>query len=474
MPGKNIWIPISNRIITPYSNKMASKHPEHDELKKNHFGEDFLWGVSSSALQTEGAHNADGKGMSIWDKFASKRNKIRNRDTPHVACDFYRQYKNDIGIIKKLSVPNFRFSISWSRILPDGIGKVNEKGLEYYNDVIDSCLANDIEPWITLYHWDLPYELEKRGGWANREILKWFEEYVTVCVNAFQHKVKYWIVLNEPMVFTGGGYFMGIHAPGKRGISNFLKAVHHAMLAQSVGLRTIKKLQSDAFVGTTFSCSYVTPYSNSEKDIQAAKRVDALLNRTFIEPLLGLGYPTDVLPFLKKINKYKHVGDDELMRSDFDFIGIQNYTREVVASRFYIPYMKALIIPADKRKVHHTLMDWEVYPEAIYEMIKKFSAYDAIKKIIITENGASFPDELQSGSVEDNDRERFLKSYLQQVLKAKQEGYKIDGYFVWALTDNFEWAEGYRQRFGLVYIDYKTQKRVIKKSGHWYKSFLEN
>jgi beta-glucosidase len=446
---------------------------EHNKLNKNRFGEHFFWGVSSSALQTEGAYDADGKGLSIWDEFALRKNKIIENHTPFEASNFYTNYKEDIALIKELSIPNFRFSISWPRILPHGTGKVNEKGLAYYDNLINTCIAKGIEPWITLYHWDLPLELEKQGGWANRKILHWFQEYVETCVNAFKHKVKYWIVLNEPMVFTGAGYFMGVHAPGKRGISLFLKAMHHATLCQSIGFHTIKKNQPEAIVGTTFSCSYITPYSNSKSDIQAAHRVDALLNRTFIEPLLGLGYPIDDLPFLKKINDIKHRGDDALMYADFDFIGLQNYTREVVASRFYIPYMRAKLIPADKRKVHHTLMDWEVYPEAIYEMIKKFSQYKSIKKIIITENGASFPDEVIDGVIHDADRQRFISSYLQQVLRAKEEGYKADGYFVWSLTDNFEWAEGYRQRFGLIYVDYPTQQRIIKQSGYWYKTFLE-
>lgn len=442
------------------------------ELNKHLFGDDFIWGVSASALQSEGAHNVDGRGLSIWDDFSLRRNKILNKHTPFESCNFYSNYKEDIALINQLSIPNFRFSISWPRILPFGTGKVNEKGLAYYESLIDACLSRGIEPWVTLYHWDLPLELEKQGGWANRKILQWFQQYVEICVSAFKHKVKHWMVLNEPMVFTGAGYFMGVHAPGKRGIDIFLRALHHAMLCQSIGFHTIKKNQPDAFVGTTFSCSLITPYSNAKSDIQAAQRVDALLNRTFIEPLLGLGYPQEDLPFLKKINNIKQRGDDALMYADFDFIGIQNYTREVVSGRFYIPYMRAKVIPADKRKVYHTLMDWEVYPEPIYEMIKKFNSYKSIKKIIITENGASFPDELINGQIYDIDRQRFIASYLQQVLRAKQEGYKVDGYFVWSLTDNFEWAEGYRQRFGLIYVDYKTQERIIKQSGYWYKNLI--
>lgn len=452
------------------SKKNSSEYS--DDPKRKEFGDEFVWGVAASAMQSEGAHDADGKGLSIWDDFASKKKKILNNDSPSISADFFNKYREDIRLVKEMGIPNFRFSISWPRIMPDGNGKVSNKGLSFYHKVINTCHEMGVEPWITLYHWDLPLALEKQGGWTSREMLTWFEEYVRVCVNEFKDKVKYWMVLNEPMVFTGAGYFLGVHAPGKKGLANFLSAMHHAVLCQAIGLKTIKTIDPKAQVGTTFSCSYVTPYSNSTLDIEAAKRIDALLNRAFIEPSLGLGYPTETIPFLKKIQKYMQPGDEELMKADFDFIGIQNYTREVVEYTFFIPYLKAKLVPADKRKVYHTLMDWEVYPEAIYEMIKKYNHYKGIKKLIITENGASFPDEVVKDKVDDKDREHFLRSYIAQVLKAKKEGYKIDGYFVWSLTDNFEWAEGYHQRFGLVYVNFNTQRRIIKRSGNWYKEFL--
>lgn len=441
-------------------------------VKREEFGSDFYWGISASALQTEGAYNADGKGLSIWDEFSKRRNKILNKDTPNIAADFYSKFEEDIAIIKALNIPNFRLSFAWSRILPNGIGAINPEGLKYYHKVIDCCIANGIEPWVTLYHWDLPQELENKGGWTNREIIHWFENYIKVCVHEFKGKVKYWMVINEPMAIAGAGYFLGIHAPGKKGKSNFLLAMHHVALCQAIGLRTIKSIQPDAQVGSTFSCSYITPYSNSDRDRRAADRIDALLNRAFIEPALGMGYPIDSLPFLGDIKKYMLPGDEDLLKANFDFIGIQNYTREVVKFCFYIPYLFAKFVPADKRKVYHTLMDWEVYPESIYEMIKKYAQYKGIPKLIITENGASFPDEIIDGVVNDRDRTRFIQLYLEQVLKAKNEGLNVHGYFVWALTDNFEWTEGYRQRYGLVYIDFQTQKRTIKDSGYWYRDFL--
>jgi beta-glucosidase len=441
----------------------------HDELNKKLFGDNFAFGVSLSALQTEGAFDEDGKGLSIWDTFQ----KIKNKDNPKIACDFYNRYKEDIAIAASLNITNFRFSLSWSRILPSGTGTVNQTGLDFYHRVIDACRENNIEPWITLYHWDLPQVLEDKGGWTNRAMIDWFSEYVSVCVRAFKDKVKYWMVLNEPMAFTGAGYFLGDHAPGKKGLKNFLQAVHHTAMCQGAGYRMIKKEYQEAEVGSTFSCSYFTPYSTSARDIQAVNRIDALLNRLFVETSLGLGYPFDDLPILKKIEKYFHAGDLELMKADFDFIGIQNYTREAVKHTFYHPRLKATLVPADKRKVYHTSMNWEVYPESIYEMIKKFSAYRGVKKIIVTENGAAFPDKVENGKINDEERIHYLSQYIQQVLRAKQEGYPVNGYFVWSLTDNFEWAEGYHPRFGLVYIDFKNQQRIIKESGYWYKKLLE-
>ena len=447
---------------------------ERNLFKRTDFGDEFVWGVSASALQTEGAHDKDGKGISIWDDFANQKKKILNKDSSNVAADFYHNYKEDIALIKQMGIPNFRFSISWPRILPEGTGKINKKGLAFYHAVIDECLLHGITPWVTLYHWDLPLTLQNKGGWTNREIIDWFKEYASICLNEYKDKVKNWMVLNEPMVFTGAGYFLGVHAPGKKGIANFLQAMHHAVLCQAIGFRTIKEIDSSAKVGTTYSCSYITPRSKSTYDIDAAKRIDALLNRTFIEPSLGLGYPMQSLPFLKKIKKYIKDGDEELMKVDFDFIGIQNYTREVVAYNFFIPFLKAKLIPADKRKVFHTQMDWEVYPEAIYQMIKKFGHYKGVKELYVTENGAAFPDKIENGEIDDKQRLNFINDYLNEVLNAKKDGHKIHGYFVWSLTDNFEWAEGYHQRFGLIHIDFNTQKRTIKNSGKWYANFLKS
>ncbi|WP_433813091.1 GH1 family beta-glucosidase [Flavobacterium johnsoniae] len=445
---------------------------ENSFLNKNQFGEDFLWGVSTAAFQIEGAHDSDGKGSSIWDVFTSQKGKIKNGHHALTACDFYNSYQNDIDLIRELNIPNFRFSISWPRIMPTGVHLVNQAGIDYYNKIIDSLLASGIEPWITLYHWDLPHALEVKGGWTNRESVNWFSEYVEVCAQYFGDRVKNWMVINEPSVFTGAGYFLGIHAPGKKGITNYLKAMHHVTLATAAGARILRNKVPEANIGTTFSCTHIEPATESAKDVEAAKRVDTLLNRTFIEPILGLGYPQKDLPVLKKLNNYILEDDLNNLDFDFDFIGLQCYTREVVKSSILTPYIGAELVSAEKRNVISTEMGWEVYPPALYHVLEKFNKYDKIKKIIITENGAAFPDTVTNGKVFDIKRTHYIQDHLEQILKAKKNGLNVEGYFVWSLTDNFEWAEGYNARFGLIHVDFETQKRTIKNSGLWFKDFL--
>lgn len=446
-------------------------HIETSNLNKTLFGDNFVWGVSVAAAQIEGAPDADGRGQSVWDVFSQTKNKILNHDSPHIACDFYNRYREDILLIKALNIPNFRFSIAWPRIMPNGTGAVNQAGIDFYNRVIDFCLEQGIEPWVTLYHWDLPYELEIRGGWTNREIVNWFTDYVRICAENFGDRVKHWMVMNEPAVFTGAGYFLGIHAPGRTGLRNFLPAVHHAVLCMAEGGRTLRQICKDAQIGTTFSCSHIEPHSKRRRDVAAAKRADAFINRLFFEAVSGMGYPDDVKVF-REIKKLMQPGDEELMKFDFDFIGLQNYTREIVKATIFVPYIGAKLVKAKKRKVPQTAMGWEIHPPAIYEVIKKFSAYPNIKKIIITENGAAFPDKVEHGEINDPERLHYLQQHIAQVLKAKNEGCNVAGYFIWTLTDNFEWAEGYHARFGIIHIDFKTQQRTIKASGKWYGRFL--
>jgi len=440
---------------------------------KADFGEDFRWGVSTAAYQIEGAHNTDGKGPSIWDTFVQKKNKIYQNQNGNTACNFYHHYADDIALMYKLKIENYRFSLSWSRIMPHGTGAINHKGIDFYDRVIDFCLELGIEPWVTLYHWDLPHALQLRGGWTNRDVVGWFSDFTECCIKHFGDRVKHWMVLNEPMVFTGAGYFFGVHAPGKKGLSNFLAAVHHAALCQADGGRIIKALRGDCKVGTTFSYSHIDPFRpNNEKDVMAAYKADTLLNRLFIEPLLGMGYPTNGLKILQRIERFMYPGDEKRLVFNMDFVGLQNYTRELVSHAALMPFVKAKIVKASKRNAPHTLMDWEVHPPAIYKALKRLNEYSGIKEIIVTENGAAFMDAITEQGVDDHQRVQFLQDYIGQVLLAKQEGVKVGGYFVWTLMDNFEWAEGFYPRFGLVYVDFKTQQRIVKKSGHWYSSFL--
>ena len=440
----------------------------------NNFDQNFKWGVSTAAYQIEGAHQADGKGPSVWDVFANTKGKIAGNQNGNIACDYYHRYAQDISLMRQLQIPHYRFSIAWSRLLPHGIGAFNQEGIDFYNRVIDFCLEQGIEPWITLYHWDLPQELEKKGGWTNRAVLGWFEEYVTLCLKHFGDRVKHWMILNEPMVFTGAGYFLGVHAPGRKGLNNFLSATHHATLCQAAGGRMVKSFLPDVKVGTTFSCSLVHPATQKPSDIIAANRIDALLNRLFVEPLAGLGYPVKDLKFLQRMEKYVKDGDESKLAFDMDFIGVQNYTREIVAASWLRPLLWAKLHPAEKRNVATTAMRWEIYPECIYEMLVKFNQYTCFKEMIVTENGAAFPDTvLANGSVDDTHRKQYLDQHIAQVLRAKKAGVRVNGYFVWSFTDNFEWAEGYHPRFGLVHVDFETQKRTIKSSGHWYSQLIQ-
>ncbi len=444
-------------------------------MVRGDFGSEFEWGVSSAAFQTEGAWDADGKGRSIWDVFSTRKGKIKGAQHACTACNFYHGYQEDIALVQALNIPNFRFSIAWPRIFPEGVGQANPRGLDFYDRVVDSCLEQGITPWLTLYHWDLPQVLQDKGGWTNRDILSWMEEYAGYVTSRLGDRVKHWMVLNEPTVFTGAGYFFGVHAPGLTGLRNFFPAAHHAALVMGRIGRLIRAEVHDAQIGTTFSCSSIHPASNRQRDLKAAIRADALINRMFIEPILGLGYPICDLKALAGIEKYMQAGDEEALPFDFDFVGIQNYTREVVASSLFVPYLQARLVPAAKRKVPGiTAMGWEVYPQAIYEMIQKFNSYPNMPKLIITENGAAFADTVIDGQVKDHERKQYLMDHLAQVLKAKREGLNVHGYFVWTLTDNFEWAEGYHARFGLVYVDFDTQRRIVKDSGKWYGTFLSN
>ncbi|MBK8567116.1 MAG: beta-glucosidase [Saprospiraceae bacterium] len=446
-------------------------------LTKADFGPNFKWGVATASYQIEGAWQEDGKSPSIWDTFAHGKKNIKTGENADVSCDFYHRYTSDLELLKALNFKVFRFSLAWPRLLPDGPGKPNQKGIDFYNRVIDKCLELGLEPWPTLYHWDLPQVLEDKGGWANRDVVDWFSGYTDLATRSFGDRVKNWMVLNEPFAFTTLGYMLGWHAPGKKGLKDYLPAVHHAALVQAEGGRIVRANVPGANVGTTYSTSFVEPKSDAEKHVKAAKRMDAMLNRLFVEPVLGMGYPTDTLPFLKKIEeKHAKPGDMERMKFDFDFIGVQNYFRVIGKKSLKTPVLWANEEPAAKRGIpadQITDMGWEVTPDGIRQILKQFAAYPGIKKIIVTENGAAFPDVVENGAVHDQLRLKYYQDYLGKVLQAKQEGVPVEGYFCWTFLDNFEWAEGFRPRFGLVHVDYDTQVRTVKDSGKWFQGFLK-
>lgn len=439
---------------------------------KKDFGKDFLWGVAQASYQTEGAWNTDGKSPSVWDVFSHKKGKIERNENGDIATDFFHKYKEDIQLVKSMNFDAFRFSLSWPRILPDGIGTVNQKGIDFYNNIIDECIKNDIQPWITIYHWDHPQILEDKGGWTNREMLDWFSEYCETVSKAFGGRVKNWMILNEPFSFTVNGYFTGDMAPGKKGLNNLLKAVHNANLCQAEGGRIVRRNVADANIGTTQFMAYIEPFR--PQDESAALKFDALINRIFLEPSLGLGYPTDSWKYLKKIEKYIQEGDIERMKFDFDFIGLQYYFRLIIKKSAFMPYIHAIEVKPAKRMVKMNEMDCEVYPQGLFHLLNKLSSYEGIKKIHVTENGVCYKDILENEQINDTQRIEFFENHLEQILKAKNSGINVDGYFVWSLTDNFEWDKGFRPRFGLVYVDFKNNyKRFIKNSGLWFKNFLQ-
>lgn len=441
-------------------------------LKKSDFGKNFKWGVTISGFQNEGSPIKGGKSPSIWDVHVAKPNVVKNGDVIGDATDFYHRYKQDIKLAKSLHFNVFRFAPAWTRILPDGTGPINSKGIDYYNKVIDSCLKNGIEPWLSLYHWDLPQVLEAKGGWTNRDVVSWYSEFADVCTRRFGDRVKNWIVMNEPMTFTGMGYFMGYHAPGRKGVTNFLQSAHHATLAMAAGGRIVRANVPDGRCGPALSCSYVCPVDEKPANVRAAARVEAMLNRFYLEPLLGLGYPTDVMPALRWIERYFQHGDEERMVFDFDFIGLQYYFRVVSKFSLTPPILFASEVPAVTRKAKINLMNLDVYPQGLLNVLEFYARYPQIKTITLTESGVCFPDYPMEGKVHDVSRLKYHQDILKQVKKAIRQGIPIDGYFAWTLTDNFEWVEGFEPRFGLVYTNFETQERIVKDSGLWFKRWL--
>jgi len=437
------------------------------------FPDNFVWGAATASYQIEGAYNEDGKGESIWDRFCRTPGKVQDGDRGGIACDFYHRYRDDVKLMKSMSLNAYRFSIAWSRIFPQGKGQVNQRGLDFYERVVDELLDSGIEPFVTLYHWDLPQALQEKGGWANRDTIGYFKDYAEEVSRKLGDRVHFWITHNEPWVVSFLGHHSGIHAPGIKNLSTALKVSHHLLLSHGETVAVIRDNGDEKTqVGITLNLSPVYPVSESEEDKKAAKRWDGYLNRWFLEPIYKGSYPEDMLALYGDKAPEIQAQDLERISTKTDFLGVNYYTRTVVKAD-----KKEVFLGLSQVKptgAEYTEMDWEIYPPGIYEILKRVhNDYDA-PVIYITENGVAFPDKIdKNGRVNDESRIEYLKGHFLQAHRAIEDGVKLSGYFVWSLLDNFEWAYGYSKRFGLIYTDYPTQKRIIKASGWWYKKVIE-
>jgi beta-glucosidase len=438
------------------------------------FPKGFFWGTATASYQIEGAWNEDGKGESIWDRFAHTSGKIKNGDTGDVACDSYHRWREDLDLMRAMNLNSYRFSIAWPRIQPSGSGAVNAKGFDYYSRLVDAVLEARIRPLVTLYHWDLPQALEDAGGWTNRDTGGRFSDYVQLVAQKLGDRVSDWMIFNEPTAFVDLGYLEGTHAPGRASLLDFLRATHVVNLAQGAGFRALKAACPTARVGTAFSMSSCEPATNSEADKLAAERAHAITNIWFLEPALRGRYP-EALTFLPERAMRIQSGDMETIRAPLDFIGINLYYRIIasgsgVIERTTHPQEWLLPVKMDGgQQGPKTGFGWEVWPKALYDMVMRISRDYNRPVIEITESGCSYNDVPDAGgAIHDTQRIEYHRGYLAALARSIAEGADVRGYHAWSLMDNFEWADGYSQRFGLAYVDFKTQQRTIKDSGRWY------
>lgn len=432
---------------------------------------EFVWGVATSSYQIEGAANEDGRGKSIWDTFCKVPGKVANFDNGDMACDHYHRYKEDLDLMKWMGVKAYRFSVAWPRVIPDGVGRVNEMGLDFYDRLIDSLLEREIAPWLTMYHWDLPEALQIRGGWNNREVVEWFGEYAEVLTSRFGDRVKNWMTLNEPLCSAWLGHLYGDMAPGIKDLQTALNVSHHLLMSHGLACQVIRSNVSEANVGIVINVTPAVPATDSQEDSNAAQLADGFDNRWFLDPVFGRTYPADVIDTLGASPEI-HSGDMKLIAQDLDFLGVNFYFRQTVAAD---QNSKPLPIRSVNREnVKRTAMNWEVHPQAFEEILLRISKEYSPKAIYITENGSAWNDEVINGEIIDDERIDYLARHLDAMRSAREQGAPILGYFAWSFLDNFEWAYGYEKRFGLIYVDYKTQKRTPKKSAFFYRQLLLN
>ncbi|MCZ7574791.1 MAG: GH1 family beta-glucosidase [Ardenticatenaceae bacterium] len=442
------------------------------------FPPDFIWGVATSAYQIEGAWDEDGKGESIWDRFAHTPGTIVDGTNGDVACDHYHRWPEDIALMKSLGIQAYRFSVSWPRILPAGRGTVNRAGLDFYSRLVDGLLEAGITPFVTLYHWDLPQVLQDEGGWPARATAEALVEYAGVVSRHLGDRVKHWITHNEPWCISILSHQIGEHAPGLHDGNAALRAAHHTLLSHGWALPVIRSNSPAAAAGITLNLTPAVPASLSEADARAARRFDGFFNRWFLDPLYGRGYPADTVSDYTALGylpaeglPFVRAGDLESIATPTDFLGVNYYTRAILRDEQALDNLPQTTFPAPESE--RTTMDWEVYPDGLYQILRRLHVEYRPAKMFVTENGASYPDEPDAnGHVKDLRRLDYLRRHFMAAHRAIAEGFPLAGYFVWSLVDNFEWARGYTQRFGIVLVDCKTRRRVPKESALWYKDII--
>lgn len=430
------------------------------------FPRNFLWGAATAAYQIEGAWNEDGKGESIWDRFSHTEGTIANADTGDTACDHYHRFDEDIELMRELGIKAYRFSISWPRIFPDGKGLVNLAGLDFYSRLVDKLLSAGIQPFATLYHWDLPQKLQELGGWTNREVSSHFADYAAVISKHLGDRVTNWITINEPWVVANLGFKTGEHAPGIKDEKVSLQVAHHLLVAHGKATQALRADHAHSRVGIALDMRPTTPASDKPEDIQAAWKTWTREARWYMDPLFRAYYPPDI--WTEYGSKVPHVKprDMSVISQNLDFLGINYYTRTVCSEKGPVKKVEGST---------YTEMGWEVTPDAFGKMLIEISKEYNLPPIFITENGAAFKDIVgPNGEIEDQERLVYLRDHLLQVRVAIEDGVDVQGYFVWSLLDNFEWALGYDKRFGIIRVDFDTLKRTVKKSGHWYSSVIKN
>lgn len=440
------------------------------------FPDGFVWGAATASYQIEGAATADGRGASIWDTFSATPGKVLNGDTGAVACDHYNRYADDIRLMRdEIGLDAYRFSIAWPRILPQGDGAVNPAGLDFYDRLVDGLLEAGITPYATLFHWDLPQAMEDRGGWPHRGVVDAYINYADVTTRRLGDRVKHWMTFNEPWVFTFIGYGTGRHAPGRTSWADYLAGMHHFLLAHAGAVPVIRQNSASASVGLVLNLNWADAASDSAEDQAAVARAMSFQNNWILDPLYRGQYPADMTAIYEEAGIMPEIRDGDMaqIQGAPDFLGVNFYTRAVVRHDDSVEILRLSDV---KQPGEHTEMGWEVSPESLYRLLKWTWEHYAPEHIYITENGAAFADEVSADgtAVHDDRRVNFYREYLTNVHRAIAEGVPMRGYFAWSLLDNFEWAEGYSKRFGITYVNYETQERILKDSGKWYAQVIKN